>query len=333
MTTTRQHQRMRLLFRLSLVSVLTVGASRVALDYLRNNDVGIKLMPSEYTIRVPVEVSEEETIEDGCDVFKGRWVWENESYPLYEEENCPFLVKQTTCLRNGRRDSFYRHWRWQPDGCDLPRFNGIKLMEMLRDKRLMFVGDSVQRGMFESMVCLVHSSIPSSVKTSLRRIPPRKVFKIEEFNASIEYYWAPFIIESISDHATNHTVHKRLVRLNSVAKHSQEWGGVDILIFESYIWWMYKPTINVTYGSLDKIEEINVTAAYRVALQTWANWLDSTMNPSTQKIFFVTMSPTHLCIGVGNGGREQTATASTRHARSKNHRIGAPVPISISWES
>lgn len=59
------------------------------------------------------------------------------------------------------------------------RFDGLKLMEMLRDKRLMFVGDSIQRGMFESMVCLVQSAIPSPGKTSLQRIPPRKVFKVE----------------------------------------------------------------------------------------------------------------------------------------------------------
>lgn len=59
------------------------------------------------------------------------------------------------------------------------RFDGLKMMEMLRDKRLMFVGDSVQRGMFESMVCLVQSALPSDLRMSLQRIPPRKVFRVE----------------------------------------------------------------------------------------------------------------------------------------------------------
>ncbi|KAI3457387.1 hypothetical protein Pfo_014050 [Paulownia fortunei] len=297
--TTRQYQRIHLLFRLALVSVLTLGAARVILDNLRNNllwegNSVLEMRRHKYAVRVPIEVSEEEAIEDGCNVFEGKWVWDNASYPLYREESCPFLVKQTTCLRNGRPDSFYQNWRWQPNACNLPRFDGLKLMEMLRDKRLMFVGDSVQRGMFESMVCLVQSAIPHDVKRSLQRIPPRKVFKVEEFNASIEYYWAPFIIESISDHATNHTVLKRLVKLDSVAKHSKEWEGADILIFESYVWWMYKPMINATYGSLDNIKEYNVTTAYRLALETWANWIESSINPRTQKIFFATMSPTHL---------------------------------------
>jgi hypothetical protein len=49
---------------------------------------------------------------------------------------------------------------------------------MLRGKRLMFVGDSVQRAQFESMVCLVQSVIPEG-KKSLQRVPPMKIFKIE----------------------------------------------------------------------------------------------------------------------------------------------------------
>ncbi|XP_075481033.1 protein trichome birefringence-like 31 [Primulina tabacum] len=286
----RQYWRLHHIFRLALMSVLTLGAARVVLDGLRNN----LEWRDHKTARVPIEVYKEEIIEDGCNVFEGRWVWDNVSYPLYREDKCPFLVKQTTCVKNGRPDSLYQNWRWQPNACNLPRFDGSKLMEMLRDKRLMFVGDSIQRGMFESMICLVQSAIPSTGKTSLQRIPPRKVFKVEEFNASIEYYWAPFIIESISDHATNHTVSKRLVKLDSVAKHGREWSGVDILIFESYVWWMYKPVINATYGSTGKLQEYNVTTAYRLALETWANWIESSINPVTQKIFFMTMSPTHL---------------------------------------
>lgn len=42
----------------------------------------------------------------------------------------------------------------------------------------MFVGDSVQRGQFESLVCMLQSVIPEG-KKSLERIPPRKIFKIQ----------------------------------------------------------------------------------------------------------------------------------------------------------
>lgn len=47
----------------------------------------------------------------------------------------------------------------------LIRFNATTLLEKLRNKRLVFVGDSLNRGQWVSMVCLVESSIPSTLKS------------------------------------------------------------------------------------------------------------------------------------------------------------------------
>ena len=58
---------------------------------------------------------------DACDVFEGNWVWD-ESYPLYASTNCSFLDQGFRCSENGRPDSIYTKWRWQPKGCKLPRF-------------------------------------------------------------------------------------------------------------------------------------------------------------------------------------------------------------------
>jgi outer membrane biosynthesis protein TonB len=59
----------------------------------------------------------------GCDLYRGRWTFDaaGEQAPLYRESECEFLTEQVTCMRNGRRDDSYQKWRWQPDGCDLPR--------------------------------------------------------------------------------------------------------------------------------------------------------------------------------------------------------------------
>lgn len=119
--TTLQQRRTHFLFRLALVSVLTLGAAQVILDNLRNNLL-ISGSSEKYRVIMPIEVSSEESIEDGCNVFEGKWVWDNESHPLYREESCEFLVKQTSCLRNGRKDSLYQNWRWQPHACNLPRY-------------------------------------------------------------------------------------------------------------------------------------------------------------------------------------------------------------------
>uniref|UniRef100_A0A8R7U5P4 Trichome birefringence-like C-terminal domain-containing protein n=1 Tax=Triticum urartu TaxID=4572 RepID=A0A8R7U5P4_TRIUA len=91
-------------------------------------------------------------------------------------------------MRNGRRDDSYQRWRWQPSSCDLPRFVARLLLERRRNKRLMFVGDSLK-----SMVWLVSSAIPSRDQKSLAKfVGPNNslnVFMAAYYNAVVEFYW------------------------------------------------------------------------------------------------------------------------------------------------
>ena len=67
--------------------------------------------------------SEEGELEraENCDLFSGKWVYDEAAYPLYREEECPYIQPQLTCQEHGRPDHGYQHWRWQPHGCSLPR--------------------------------------------------------------------------------------------------------------------------------------------------------------------------------------------------------------------
>ena len=40
-------------------------------------------------------------------------------------------------------------------------------------------------------------------------------------------------------------------------------------------------------------EELDTPIAYRIGMKTWANWVDSNVDPNTTRVFFTTMSPTH----------------------------------------
>ncbi|PPS06985.1 hypothetical protein GOBAR_AA13660 [Gossypium barbadense] len=315
-------ERIQSLFPVLLASLLVLGTAQLVFDSLKSGKSYVfQYHGKPEKLRKSVFVLPEDRMDESCNLFEGQWVWDNVSYPLYEENSCPYLVALSIFNLLSKLDP--NSW-----------FDPLKLLDILRDKRLMFIGDSVQRAQFESMVCLVQSVIPKG-KKSFKRDPPRKVFKAKEYNATIEYYWAPFIVESISDHATNHTVLKRLVNLDSISKHGKSWEGVDVLVFESYVWWMYRPQINAKifhlqweekliivvkfsipeagngsqaavetasmsltpskYGSMEDVQEYNVTTAYRIAMETWGNWLESTINPHLQKVFFMSMSPTHLC--------------------------------------
>ncbi|XXG39666.1 hypothetical protein AAC387_Pa01g0567 [Persea americana] len=232
-----------------------------------------------------------------CNVMKGTWVYNASIKPTYTDETCPYVDLQVSCGKNGRPDSDYLNWEWQPDECDLPRFDPEAALEKLRGKRLMFVGDSLQRGQWQSFVCLVESYIPAEQK-SMRRGRALSVFKAKEYNASIEFYWAPFLVESNSDLRIIGDPNKRILRVDSILKHAKNWKGVDILVFNTYVWWMSGLRIKSLWGSFtngeEGFEELDAPIAYRIGLKTWANWVDSTIDSNKTRVFFTTMSPTHM---------------------------------------
>ncbi|KAL9425983.1 hypothetical protein AB3S75_032867 [Citrus x aurantiifolia] len=233
---------------------------------------------------------------EDCNVVNGKWVFNSSIKPLYSDRTCPYLDMQVSCVKNGRPDSDYRHWEWQPEDCTLPRFNPELALKKLRNKRLLFVGDSLQRGQWQSFVCMVESIIPED-KKHLKRGRSHTVFKAKEYNASIEFYWAPFLIESNSDLQIIGDPKKRILKVDSIEKHAKHWGAVDIIVFNTYVWWMSGIRLKTLWGSFangaDGYEELDTPIAYRIGLKTWANWIDSTINPNRTRVFFTTMSPTH----------------------------------------
>ncbi|KVI04832.1 PC-Esterase [Cynara cardunculus var. scolymus] len=188
-------------------------------------DISPHRPPSSFTEKhykkLPFSIGEKE---DGCDVFSGKWVWDPLNRPLYQESECPYIQPQLTCQEHGRPDRDYH-------------FNASLMLETLRNKRMMFVGDSLNRGQYVSMVCLLHSLIPDHAK-SMETFGSLTVFTAKDYNATIEFYWAPFLLESNSDDAVVHRVSDRVVRRGSIYKHGKHWKGVDIMVFNTYLWWM-----------------------------------------------------------------------------------------------
>ncbi|CAI0443838.1 unnamed protein product [Linum tenue] len=192
---------------------------------------------------------------EGCDYFSGRWVWDESTRPLYQESECPYIQPQLTCQERGRPDKDYQFWRWQPHGCDLPSFNATLMLETLRGKRMMYVGDSLNRGQFTSMVCLLHRLIPSSSAKSMQTSGSLTVFTAKDYNATVEFYWAPFLLESNSDDAV------------------LQGGSFD--------------------GEEKEVVEVTTEDAYGMAMRSMMRWARKNMDPRTTRVFFTSMSPTH----------------------------------------
>ncbi|KAJ8499937.1 hypothetical protein OPV22_010489 [Ensete ventricosum] len=74
----------------------------------------------------------------------------------------------------------------------------------------MFVGDSLNRNQWESMVCMMQSAAPPG-KNGRKRDGSRIIFIAEDYNATVEFYWAPFLVESNSDDPRIHSILDRIM--------------------------------------------------------------------------------------------------------------------------
>lgn len=59
---------------------------------------------------------------EDCDIYDGNWVRvKDETMPYYQSGSCPYIDKDFNCHANRRPDNAYVKWKWQPNGCDIPR--------------------------------------------------------------------------------------------------------------------------------------------------------------------------------------------------------------------
>ncbi|RDX91310.1 Protein trichome birefringence-like 6, partial [Mucuna pruriens] len=244
----------------------------------------------------------------GCDLTKGYWVFD-ESYPLYAKDLCPFIDEGFDCEGNGRLDRNYSKWRWQPKGCDLPRFNATKMLELIRGKRLVFVGDSINRNQWESMLCMLLSAIkdPKRVyETHGRKITKEKgnySFRFLDYQCTVEYYVSHFLVHESK--ARIGQKRRPTLRIDAIDHGSSIWRGADILIFNTAHWWShYKTKAGIYYYQEGSVvhPQLNVSTAFRKALMTWASWVDKRIDRRKTKVFFRSSAPSHFRGGDWNSG-------------------------------
>lgn len=92
------------------------------------NDVSDALIVLAGEKKVDEEIVNETWIDDRfefdteeCNIANGKWVFNQSMKPLYTDITCPYIDRQFSCVKNGRKDFDYQHWEWQPEDCTLPR--------------------------------------------------------------------------------------------------------------------------------------------------------------------------------------------------------------------
>ncbi|KAL2541435.1 Protein trichome birefringence-like 34 [Abeliophyllum distichum] len=99
---------------------------------------------------------------------------------------------------------------------------------------------------------------------------------MKDYNATIQFYWSPFLVESNCDEIKDHKGRARIIRFNAIEKHARQWTDADMLIFDSFVWWL-EPKMTLLWGSFESSDAIykEVGMSYRpyeMALKTWSDW-------------------------------------------------------------
>ncbi|CAI8602277.1 unnamed protein product [Vicia faba] len=245
-----------------------------------------------------------------CDFFDGKWVKDDQSYPLYQPGSCSLIDEQFNCINNGRPDHDFQKLKWKPKGCSLPRLDGQRMLNLLRGKRLVFVGDSINRNMWESLICILRNSVKD--KGKVFEANGRVHFKGEtsysfifkDYNFSVELFVSPFLVQEWEFLVKNGTK-KETLRLDLVGKSSDQYKDADIIIFNTGHWWTHDKTSKgkdyYQEGS-HVYNELNVLEAFRKAITTWSRWVDANINASKSMVLFRGYSSSHFSGGQWNSG-------------------------------
>ncbi|KAL5564104.1 hypothetical protein UlMin_027268 [Ulmus minor] len=224
--------------------------------------------------------------ENWCDLFEGSWV-RDYSYPLYNASSCPFIG--FNCINNGRPDNDYLSYRWQPNQCRLPRFNGRDFLERNRGKKIMLVGDSLSNNMWQSLTCLLYTAVPNS-NYKLSQKGSLFTFYILEYELSIMFLKNGFLVDLVYEKIG------KVLKLDTIST-GEQWKGVDTLIFNTYHWWTHtgkSRTWDYFQVGNKLVKEMDRMVAFKIALTTWAKWVDSNIDASKTKVFFQGVSAVHV---------------------------------------
>ncbi|KAK2440136.1 protein trichome birefringence [Trifolium repens] len=222
-----------------------------------------------------------------CNLYEGSWVYD-ESYPLYDSSTCPHIRAELDCLKYGRVDKQYLKYRWQPSNCNLSRFDGKSFLATFKGKQIMFIGDSVSLNQWQSLICLLHSSVPQATVIQEGGDPINN-YTFQDYGVSIIVFHTTYLVDIEVEKIG------RVLKLDSI-KNGNLWKNMDVLVFNTWIWWYRRgpkqPWDYIQIG--DKIvKDMDRMEAFKTGLTTWANWVDTEVDINKTKVLFQGISPMH----------------------------------------
>ncbi|XP_025799224.1 protein trichome birefringence-like 21 [Panicum hallii] len=135
-----------------------------------------------------------------CDLTRGQWVPDDEP-PYYTNLTCPFIDDLQNCMKFGKPSLEFMRWRWQPDGCDLPRFDAARFLDAMRGRSMAFVGDSLARNHVKSLLCILSQvaqpvEVVTTAEVDVTGRAVRRDFHYGSHGFNVSLFWSPFLVKA-----------------------------------------------------------------------------------------------------------------------------------------
>lgn len=245
---------------------------------------------------------------ENCDIFTGEWV-PNPRAPYYTNKTCWAIHEHQNCMKYGRPDAEFMKWKWKPDGCELPVFNPAQFLELVRDKSLAFVGDSVGRNQMQSLMCLL-SRVEYPVDDSYTKDENFIRWKYTTYNFTMATFWTPHLIKS-READPNGPTNTGLFALY-LDEFDERWTskieGFDYVIISAGHWF-FRPLvfyenskiIGCHFCLLENVPDLGMYFGFRRALRSAFKAINSLKNYNGITILR-TFAPSHFENGMWNKG-------------------------------
>ncbi|KAG9132618.1 hypothetical protein Leryth_023617 [Lithospermum erythrorhizon] len=224
------------------------------------------------------------------------------------------------CRLTQRTDFEYEFLRWQPRDCRMEAFTGPKFLSRMVNKTLAFVGDSLGRQQFQSLMCMATEGKARSdvldvgVEYGLVQAPGTKrpdgwAYRFPSTNTTILYYWSASLcgLEPIDPSNPTTDVAMHLDRPPAFLRHFIH--KFDVLVLNTgHHWNRGKLNANrwVMYvGGVPNTDRkiANINGAKNFTVYSIVSWVNSQLPKYPRlKAFYRSMSPRHFFNGDWNTG-------------------------------